>query len=214
MPPNFLSEKLRLREYLEIKGIKHKNKYWQCINPGKHSNNDEHYSATLYENPDGGIFYCPVCSESWDIFAVAGILENHINFKNQLKSVRSALNISEPEPIQKKTKPKKKKKPQLFPTDEKQKKLIQSKIKSLAKEKEWGEIKGRWRYHDKNNNVIALDVRFEKENESKNIITFWYDDQLKWYDAPIFIYGQDRLNPDKKNIIHEGSKCADIGKKI
>lgn len=213
MSDKYLQEKLRLRDYLQIKGITYnqKRKTWRCF---FHDDNDP--SATLYENPDGHQLYCPVCTKSWNIFGICskveGIPDTKEDFPKLLESVRKTLNIpileSAPEP---KTKKKKEKYPLPFPEDKRE--AFNKKISDIAKEKEWGEIKGSWKYFDKDGKTIALDVRYESQGERKNIITWWYDGKLKWYDAPIFIYGLNRLQNNKKILIHEGAKCADIGEK-
>lgn len=211
MSDKYLSEKLRLYDYLQIKGItyKPKTKTWRCL---FHDDNDP--SATLYENPDGHQLYCPVCTNSSNIFGICskleGIPDDKEHFSQLLESVRKTLNITIPEPVpEPKQKTKKLKKPKSFPEDKRE--AFNKKISDIAKEKGWGEIKGSWKYFDKDGKTIALDVRYESEGERKNIITWWYDGQLKWYDAPVFIYGLNRLQADKKILIHEGAKCADIG---
>lgn len=202
----YLQEKLRLKDFLQRRGVTYdkKHKTWRCP---KHD--DNHPSATLYENTDGHILHCNVCDENWNIFAVCSIMDGIPNdkehFAELLKRVRSTLgmldnDIPEERPKQKTPLP--------FPPEKKD--AFNKKIIKLAKDKEWGENAGSWKYYDKDKNVIALDVRFEKQGERKNILTFWYDGKLKWYGAPVFIYGLDRLDKSKKVMIHEGAKCADI----
>jgi hypothetical protein len=210
----YLSEKLLLRDYLDRKGISYNapRKTYRCI-----FHDDEHESGTLYENADGHIFHCNTCGVNKNIFGVCaqleGIPDTQENFGKLLESVHNTLGMPEPERMEsspvKKTR--KEKKPLPFPTDEKKRAEINNKIKTIAEEKGWGEIKGSWKYKDKDGNIIALDVRYEKPGERKVITTWWNDGTLKWYDCPVFVYGLERIEPGKKILIHEGCKCADIG---
>jgi transcription elongation factor Elf1 len=95
---DLLPEKLRLKEYLERKGISYnqKLKTWRCPN-----HDDQRESATLYENIDGGILTCHVCGKSWDIFQVSGIINNLPEFKDQLKEVKDTLGTQQEKPIPK-----------------------------------------------------------------------------------------------------------------
>jgi 5S rRNA maturation endonuclease (ribonuclease M5) len=192
----YLSERNRLEEYLNLKNISYntKKKTYRCPNP---NHIDENESAVLYKNATGHVLYCPVCSESWSIFEVCGFLEGLTEFKDKLKSVRKIFNI-----IEEKYFP--------FPED---KESINNQIKNIAKNKKWGEIKGSWKYYNKKNEIIALDVRFENSGERKIIITFWYDGHLTWQNTPVFIYNLHLISDDKPILIHEGAKCADIGQK-
>jgi hypothetical protein len=192
----YLSERNRLEEYLNLKNVSYnkKTKTYRCPNP---NHTDENESAVLYKNATGHVLYCPVCSESWSIFEICGFLEGLTEFKDKLKSVRKTFNI-----IEKKYLP--------FPED---KESINNQIKNIAKNKNWGEIKGSWKYYNKKNEVIALDVRFENAGERKIIITFWYDGHLTWQNTPVFIYNLHLISEEKLILIHEGAKCADIGQK-
>lgn len=96
-----------------------------------------------------------------------------------------------------------------------------------------GEICKFWIYTDKDNNTIAVDARFEKEvevstksNETedkttrikrvKKVVTFWYNGiSIKYAGSFNIIYNlYDIIKETKKPIIiHEGAKCASIGKK-
>lgn len=94
MPEKYLQEKLRLQEYLQIKGIsyKQKTKTWRCPN-----HDDQNESAHLYNNHDGDILYCPVCNESWNIFAICSIIDRIPNDKDHfpelLNNIRHALGM-------------------------------------------------------------------------------------------------------------------------
>jgi len=204
---DYLTEKNRLADYLRSKNIQfdQSKKTWRCPN-----HDDQKPSAVLYENNDGHVLWCPVCQESWNIFAVCSMLENIPNNKEHfgelLKYVRNTLNILHEE----KSKPESKIKYNPFPEDETEKQKINAQIKKLSDKK--GEIKGSWKYKNKSGETIALDVRFERAGERKEIITFWFSEKLEWTKPPVFIYGLNFIDYEKPTIIHEGAKCADIGR--
>lgn len=197
---DYIHEKNRLSEYLRLKNITYdqSKKTWRCIN-----HEDGNPSAVLYENADGHVLWCPVCQESWNIFAVCSKIEripdDKEHFGELLKSVRDALNIPHEETV--KFRP--------FPEDKKED--INNQIKKIAEKK--GKIKGSWKYKNIRGETIALDVRFEKEGQRKEIITFWYSDKLEWTKTPVFLYGLELLDKNKPVIIHEGAKCSEIGYK-
>jgi putative DNA primase/helicase len=203
MTNKFHLEKSRLRDYLNANGYDLRNKKIKCPNPD-HQDNDP--SALIYDNPDVPVVYCPVCEDSWNTFDVAGLLHNLKDFKDQLKLVRETLTIPNDDK-------KEKSKPISLSLEKAQKIYAREEIEKISKSKDWGEIVGSWKYLDENENVIALDVRFEKEGERKNITTFWYDGKLKWYGTPVFIYNLHLKDLHNPIIIHEGAKCADIGSK-
>ena len=200
---NYLKEKNSLRAYLERKGISYNKskKTWRCI-----GHDDKTESAVLYDNADGHVLWCPVCNESWNIFAICsqltGIPDDKEHFGELLKEVRETLSIPHEEKKQKT----KLVKYNPFPVDDKDK--INAEIEKMAAKK--GDIIKAWKYKNKAGDTIALDVRFEKEGERKEIITFWYSNKLEWTKTPVFIYGLDRID-DRPIVIHEGCKCADIG---
>lgn len=199
MSNKFLSEKTQLRRYLELRGVSYnsKRKTWRC--PG---HDDATESATLYENADGHLLFCPVCSASRDIFQVAELIDHAPTFRDQLKSVRAALGIADDKP--------EKKTPHPFPPDRKQE--FEDKIKSQCAKH--GEIVNSWKYLDRDGATIGLDVRYEKQGERKVILTFWFDGRsLRWADAPVLLYGAEKLAENiLPVVIHEGAKCADIGR--
>lgn len=199
---SYTEEKKRLREFLDKRSIVIKKNILRCPNP---SHEDVHPSAVLYDNEDIPRVYCPVCDESWSVFEVAGFYDNLTEFSDKLKSVRNTLNITDAQDKKEKT-------PLPFPENKRDE--FNKKIESLAQEKGWGDIKGSWKYKNKNGQVVALDVRFEKEGQRKNVITFWYDGKFKWYGSPVFIYNLDEVyNDDKRAIcIFEGAKCAERAK--
>lgn len=200
---NLINIKIRLEEFLKLSGISYngKLKTWRCPN---HS--DENESGVLYKNNDGHIFYCPVCAESWDIFQIAGIIYNENDFKNQLKIVKDRLGIIE-------EKNEKSNIPIPLKHEDALKIYDRKIIENISTGKPWGKIVDSWSYIDENENVLALDVRFENDKNKKFVITFWYNGELTWANTPVFIYGLNLIKkyPDKKIIIHEGAKCAKLG---
>ncbi len=204
MSDKYLQERLGLRRFLESRGVACHKKLWRC-----RAHDDKTPSAVLYENPDGGVLFCPVCNKSWDVFGLVELYDNVTAFGEKLKIVRHALNIPHEE---KKTR--KKKSPIALPLDEARKIYTTEKIEQIAADKSYGKIAGRWPYHDANGDIIALDVRFEKEGEKKDIITFWYDgNSIRWADPPVLIYNlQEALKSEKPILIHEGAKCADTAR--
>jgi adenosyl cobinamide kinase/adenosyl cobinamide phosphate guanylyltransferase len=204
MPDKHLATRLRLREYLQRKGVAYDSarKTWRCPNHA-----DDHPSAVLYENPDGGVLYCPVCNQSWGIFDVAGIIDGVNAFKDKVKSVNATLGIAEEKP-----KPRSKT-PLPFPAGREGE--FNEKIKSIATEKGWGRIAGSWKYHDRDGKVIALDVRFEAEGQKKTVLTFWYDGALKWSGAPVLVYNlHEIVNTQKPVLLGEGAKKGEAGKAL
>lgn len=205
---NYLKEKNSLRAYLERKGISYNKtkKTWRCL-----FHDDETESAVLYDNVDGHVLWCPVCNESWNIFAICskltGIPDDKEHFGELLKSVRETLSIPHEE---KKEKKKNEIKYNKFPEDEIEKEKINEQIKKLSEKK--GHIKHAWKYKNKDSETIALDVRFERDGERKEIITFWYSNKLEWTKPPVFFYGLNFVNKEKPYMIHEGAKCVDIGR--
>jgi transcription elongation factor Elf1/tRNA uridine 5-carbamoylmethylation protein Kti12 len=221
---DLLPEKLRLKEYLERKGISYnqKLKTWRCPN-----HDDQRESATLYENIDGGILTCHVCGKSWDIFQVSGIINNLSEFKDQLKEVRDTLGTQErPEekPLTKTqlsdtTKKEKKPVPVVLDRDVAKTKYTREKILKLYKmsqrsklNKDKVQIIKTWPFINQDRKIMGMDVRLEDGSGDKEVLTFWYNGKnVKFAQAPILIYGLDQLQKDRKNLIHEGSKCAEIG---
>jgi hypothetical protein len=144
---------------------------------------------------------------------VAGMLDGLTEYKDMLQAVRDTLNITEPIPSQsKKSKPKNQPQKNFLPFPVEKKEQINREIEKIIAKKEWGKRVASWKYHNKKSEVVALDIRFEGGEKKKEVITFWYDGKLKWYQAPVFIYNLHELNNnDLPVIIHEGAKCADIG---
>ncbi len=207
---DFTRETSQLRTFLQRRGISYnaKDKTWRCPNSAAHSHSDAHESAVLYENSDGNhILWCPVCLIKGNIFTVVELLDGYHEFKDKLKSVRDTLGIADEKPKRKKQEP------VALTLDEARKVYNQDEIKSIAAKKGWGDIKGRWPYTDKDGNIIALDIRFEKEGEKKDVITFWYDGHsLRWAGAPVLIYNLSEVKNGKPILISEGAKCAEASR--
>jgi len=200
--------KKRLREYLEKRGVAYNKakKTWRCP---KHSDDDP--SATLYDNQETPYLYCPVCSENFSIFDVAGLLDGTNDFTKMIESVNQTLGNVMPE--KKSSAPKEKKKSEPISIDQERVKEVYKKevITKLGIEKKWGSFVFAWGYTDKDNKIIAVDVRFEDEKKKKDVITFFYDGSLKWFGAPIIIYNlYSALQSEKPLLIVEGAKCVDI----
>ena len=202
-----------LKKYLSLKGIEVKNidgaERIHCLN-----HNDEQPSAVVYAET----VYCPVCSITWDIFEIAGLLNNLSTFPDKLKEVQQALGITSDLP-QTTAPPTTRKQKKTFATPTpvsitkandifNRKMLLERAIKF-----KWGnKITGAWPYKNADGDVILVDIRFEGGKRDKNIISFYYDGQsVKSKNYPILLFNQDLLsaNPDKPVLIHEGAKCAE-----
>ena len=204
---DFTRETSQLRTFLQRRGVSYNatKKTWRCP---VHS--DEHESAVLYENKDGHhMLHCPVCQANWDVFQLVELLDGCHDFKDKLKAVRDTLGIADEK------QKRKKQEPVALGPEEVHKLCAPEPIKEIAQRKDWGEVKGSWRYTDAEGRVLALDVRFERGCEKKEVITFWYDGHgLRWAGAPVLIYNLHLLaqNPERRQImIHEGAKKAELG---
>jgi len=207
-----IPEKQKLREFLERRGIEILPKNPPLLRCPSPDHMDEHPSAVLYEK-DTPRVYCPVCDKSWTVIDVAGMLDGLTEYKDMLQAVRDTLNIIEPIPSQpEKSKPKNQPQKNFLPFPVDKKADINREIENIISKKEWGKRVASWKYHNTKSEVIALDIRFEGGEKKKEIITFWYDGKLKWYQAPVFIYNLHKLNNNNLPvIIHEGAKCAEKG---
>lgn len=207
-----------LLQYLRLKGvavnIKRRSKNMRCPNP---SHQDENPSAT-YKNSGSKINHpfilCPVCDKNFDIFDCVNFFDGKKKFNEQIELLQYYFNI-ESEPKKNKEK-KTKNKTEPVPLSEKDAKKIYD-IKFVAKkgvENEWGEITKSWKYDDKNNKIIGVDVKYETDN-NKVVITWWYNGKnLAWYDNPVLIYNLfEALQTDKPILIHEGAGCAELANK-
>lgn len=219
-----------LERYLQHKGFKIESSgQLNCIFPENHSNNDKNKSAKIYDNSGHQRLKCFGCHYDGDIYDAIGHLEGLKDFKDQYKFIDELYghsSIKQPSKEKKKTSKSTQFKP--FPIENK--KEIYSKIysekainynRSFSKQTvvNSGEIKGGWRYTDKDNKIIAVDIRFELVGEKgeieKKVVTYWYNGK-KLLSSGTFaiIYNlYNALNSDKPVLIHEGCKCAEIGNK-
>lgn len=220
--------KPKLREYLQRKGITITKNKLRCPNP---DHQDSKPSAILYENASGDhVVTCmSQCGESWDIFELAGMLDNARTFPEQLQAVKDTLSITDipkteasPPPLNKK-----KKKIDYVSLEKEDAKKIYTKKAAckiadfIYKDKNYT-LANQWPYFDKDGKLICMDIRFEfpssaGEIEKKQIITFWYDGKnLKTKGPPNVIYNLDEIfiHPDKPILISEGCKCAEISRAL
>lgn len=200
MDKKYIEEKRRLRDFMIARGIAYdpNKKTWRCPN-----HNDEHPSAVIYDNQDVPLLYCPVCGQSWTVFEVAGLIEGVTEFKDKLKIVHKALGIEHKSRA---------KEPISLQLDEARKIYTSELVKKCVKDRNFGEIAGRWPYHTKGGEIIAVDIRFA--GEKKTVLTFWYSGtRLRYSKPPILIYNlHEIIKSDKPVLIHEGAKCAEAGR--
>jgi len=206
-----------LKKYLSLKGIEIKNidgaQRMRCLN-----HNDEHPSAIVYAET----VHCPVCSLTWDIFEIAGLLCGHTKFPDKLKEVQKTLNISPDEipPVVKKTQKVErlgKKKTFAVPVPVSIGKANDIFNRKMLTERaikyKWGtEITDAWPYKNSKGDVILVDIRFQGGEREKNIISFYYDGKnVISKNYPIILFNLDLIATDKTKpiLIHEGAKCAD-----
>jgi len=200
--------KKQLKQYIANKGVQtyENGKLIRCIAPG---HEDNHPSAVLYDEN----VYCPICATSWDIFEVAGLVENIDTFPEQIKAVQTALGDYTEERSEKKEK----KTPIAVPLSVEKAREIFYEEDFLQKAKVYHfgtKIGGVWPYKDDNGNIIIVDVRFEDDKNKKIVLSFYYDGKsIRWKGTPISIYNRDLLkaNPDLPVLIVEGAKSAKIG---
>lgn len=208
--------KEKLLEYLEKTGIPidYKKKPPVCL---CFVHEEKTPSMVIY--PDS--VNCFGCGYKGDIFDVAGKLNNLTEFPDQLKEVRTRLNLSSKKkstPAPKKKRENKKINLLSLPLEEARKVYNENDVQKLGDKIGGGigKIVQAWPYTDKNNNIIAVDFRFEKGQE-KNVITFYYSADTKKVrstSSPPLIFNLYQLlqNLDKPLLFHEGPKCAQIGK--
>jgi hypothetical protein len=206
--------KPRLLEYLQSRGLEintqKKPPVIQCPTPG-HA--DAHPSAVVYDEH----VFCPVCKESWDVFDVAGFITGTDEFAKQLDAVRSALGERAPE-RKKKRQPKTEKKKNVVSLSIERAKEVYRKeeIQRIADRMKWGAAVKAWKYKNKRGDVRFIDVRFEKSDGKKNVISFWYNgNSLRSTGCPVGIYNLDRaLSEGKPILIVEGAKTAEAAEAI
>lgn len=223
MTEDYSAIKKRLREYLNKRGIAITNKKPPTLKcPNRGHGGDENPTAVLYENQDTPAVHCPKCNYTASIFEVCGMIDGipdtKESFPEKLKSVKATLGL-ETMPIEKTIEHKKKPKtaPVSLPLEEARKIYNTEFILKKGIELKYGtEIKGSWKYTDIDNNIIALDVRFEGADVKKSVITFWYDGKnLRWSNPPILIYNlHEVLNNEKPILIVEGAKCAELARSL
>ena len=166
----------------------------RCPNHAAHKNNDDNFSAHLYYNNRNGkpIVKCFSCGFAGDIYDVAGILNNEKDFIKQYKIIDGILGSGEIEMKKKYSKSgsrsgRDNSKPAKYVAVERgnahlifcRDAINESREKSKYEIIREGKIKGTWYYTDKNNDIIALDVRFElfgiDGKIKKTVTTYWYD---------------------------------------
>jgi len=215
-----------LDKYLQICGIEiRKDGQMRCPNSLAHNNNDKSFSAKLYTNENIGHprVKCFACGFDGDIYDVAGHYNNEKEFKKQFEIINKTFGNVElsPPPQTKKNTEKIDNKANYIALDKKKAKEIFSEenIKKAAKKSpieivKNGALKNVWIYNDKNNDIIAIDARFEY-NDEKIVLTYWYDGKKIRADKSInIIYNlYESLNSNKPILIHEGAKCAAIANK-
>lgn len=193
------------RKSVEINFLK-KPPLLRCLLPGHTDNNP---SAVLYPE----LIYCPVCSKSYDIFDVAGILEHVDSFPEKIKIIEECLQI---ESLDEKTKINETK---VFPTllsiEDARKFYTRENLESKSTDtNNWGDLKQVWPYKNKDGYVIGVDARFEHSGK-KTIINFWNNNGiLSWTNSPPMVYNEDEIykHPSKPILINEGCKAADAAK--
>jgi hypothetical protein len=210
--------KPRILEYIQKKGISIvQESGYNKIHCPKH--NDEHPSAIIYDDN----LYCPVCSESWDVFECAGFFSQSKTFPERKEEVLKTLGEALPENTVKKSAPKTKKKKTAVPVPvsiEKARELFTTKkMLSMSSFKGSGDPKkgygenviAMWPYLNKDGLVEIIDVRFEGGPKNKNVVSFYYDGKnVKSAGAPVCIYNRDLIEQysDYLVLIVEGCKTA------
>jgi len=223
-----------LERYLTYNGAVIKNNMFSCLNKSAHENGDQGPSVSIFRNRKTGRLNanCFGCDFGGDIFDVAGWFNNTKDFKQQYEIIEKLYGSPEtlPDPPEnKKHKSKKDDTVKLVSLDLDRANQVYSKeeinsVREYAKSDiiKTGEIKDRWPYTDKDNNVCAVDVRFEGvvknkngvEKNEKQTVTFWYNGKsLKFTGSFNIIYNLfESLDTEKPLLIHEGAKCARLGK--
>ncbi len=221
--------KTRIESFLSSAGVEYdaRRKKFRCPNP---SHADEHASAHLYR--DTNLLYCPVCSASWDVFDVAGLLGAGNDFPARKRYVEERLGVPADAPgagagrgasAPKAGRPPKSK-PVPLDRDKARDVYARAEIERRAEMAGWGTIAGSWPFLDAEGRVMAVDVRFERPAEAsgksgpgKAVVTFWYDGgELRTQGAPVLLYGLDQLKarPNDPVLVVEGCKTAEAAAKI
>ncbi|MDH4319409.1 MAG: hypothetical protein OEV64_13535, partial [Desulfobulbaceae bacterium] len=212
--------KSRLSEYVHAKcdvDTRKKPHVLRCPSPDHTDNNP---SAVLYDER----VYCPVCSQNWDIYDVAGMINGTSEFKDQKKILEDFFGVSKTEHKTEKKKHDHKKSSPVAVSPEAAKRIYtHEKINEFAEFFKFVNPKfvKLWAYKNEQGEIDAIDVRYEhddkKGNRDKSVITLWYDGKhVKAKHPPIVLYNRDKLSKDKTSpvLIVEGAKSAEAAEKI
>lgn len=228
----------QLLKYCLYSGIEiQKNRQMRCPNAAAHNNNDAVFSAHLYERSKNGKpqIKCFSCGWTGDIYDLCGILNNTNDFLEQYKIIDRLFGSGEFLLSQEQEKfvksgnkgggEIKPARPVAVPREHARKVFSRENIDNCRKHSKFdiirdGEICGIWFYDDFRGRIIAIDVRFELgygRKRRKIVQTFWYDGRrlCSWGELNIIynLYNALTAESEKIKIIHEGAKCAQIGKK-
>lgn len=185
-----------------------------CPNP---SHADKSPTAIFYENTN--LVNCPVCSESWDVFACAELLDGARTFPEQVKAVQNAIGImpAEPAKSESKTKPEIIKEIKTFPIETAREiyneKTLQKFGEFIFKTTDF-KISNAWPYTDSKGDIILVDVRYEKGDGDKDVVSLWHNGKsVVAKNPPNIIYNLfEVLNSEKSILLVEGCKTAEAGK--
>lgn len=210
MPVDTTKYKSRIKDYLAARGIATNmdggTLRCQCPEPSHADNNP---TAVVYDET----IHCPVCTATWDIFEVAGMVEGLQSFPDKIKAVQSALGEA----------PQAKKEGGenmiVIPYAQAKDTFTVERLLSLSayvgkgdpKQGYGDKITGAWPFRTESGDVEIVDVRFEGGPRKKNVISFyWNGKSIKSRNCPVRIYGRERLSeyPDHKVLIVEGCKAA------
>ena len=222
----------RIESFLAACGVEYdpRRKKYHCPNP---SHTDENASAHLYRDTD--LLYCPVCSASWDVFDVAGLLGAGNDFPARKRYVEERLGVPSDPPNARRGAGRSsardatngprmagrphRREPVFLERDAARKVYDRAEIERRAEMAGWGAIAGTWPFLAADGRVMAVDVRFERPGADggKAVITFWYDgNELRTQGAPVLLYGLDQLaaRPDEPVLVVEGCKSAEAAARI
>jgi putative DNA primase/helicase len=203
----YRTEKQSLRQFLSARGITitaKKPPTLRCPNPAH--GGDVNPTAVLYDRQDVHMVYCPKCAESWSIFEVCGLLDNITAFPEKLKRVRESLNITHDEP----------EKPEALSPVALEIETARTIYTPAKLARQGREIKGSWKYLNRDGLVIALDVRYEDPAGKKEVITHWYDGEtIQKKTPPVIFYNlPEALKSEKPILLSEGAKCAELSRQL
>jgi len=235
MKPDKQKYQQNLLSYLRYNGIDiQRDNQLRCPNHSAHSNNDNNFSAHYYSRSAKGKpqIKCFACGWVGDIYDLCGLINRESEFIEQYKiidkvfgtgefseitvddkwSFSSAKSGAELDPVKFVAVPRDRA-GHIFRKEQIDNCRSYSKHDIVRN----GEIKGHWFYDDCNGRIIAIDVRFELQTDNvikKTVQTFWYDGRrVCSYGKINIIYNlYESLNCTRPIIIHEGAKCAKIGK--